>query len=100
MQVHASDSEVKQTEKVEFGIGKGLLQGHARRWVAPALKSLELSEGFLQSIFKKSGGAGGRQVCDQLTQDSLMAREEDTVTGIKSLGSGRPGAMCSWSSSS
>lgn len=63
MQVRAPDSEVKQTEKVELGIGKGLLQGHARRQVAPALKSLELSEGFLQSIFK-SGGAGDRQVRD------------------------------------
>lgn len=95
MQVRAPDSEVKQTEKVEFGIGKGLLQGHARGRVAPARKSLELSEGFLQSTFKKSGGAQGPQVCDQLTQDSLMAREEDSVTGVKSLGSGRPGAMCS-----
>lgn len=58
MQVRAPDGEVKQTEKVEFGVGKGLLQGHARRQVAPALKSLELSEGFLQSIYKSQVGQG------------------------------------------
>ena len=45
-------SEAKQTETLEFGAEKGLLQGQARRWVAHVLKSPELSEGFRQSIFK------------------------------------------------
>ena len=58
MQVRAPDGEVKQTEKVEFAVGRGLLQDHARRRVAPALKSLELSEGFLQSIYKSQVGQG------------------------------------------
>ena len=36
----------------ELVADKGLLQGQAGRWVARALKSLELPEGFRQSIFK------------------------------------------------
>ena len=35
-------SDAKQTEMMGFGAEKGLLQGHARRWVAQALKSLKL----------------------------------------------------------
>ena len=35
-------SDAKQTEMLEFGAEKGLLQGHARRWVSQALKSLKL----------------------------------------------------------
>ena len=45
-------SEARQSEMLELGAEKGLLQGHARREVAHALKSLELPEGFLQSAFK------------------------------------------------
>ena len=44
-------SEAKQMETSEFAAEKGLLQGHARRRVAQALKSPKLSEGFQQSIF-------------------------------------------------
>ena len=40
-------SEAKQTEMSEFGAEKGLLQGHERRKVAHALKSLELLYLFL-----------------------------------------------------
>ena len=35
-----SHSEAQQTASLELGSEKGLLQGHARRWVAGALKDL------------------------------------------------------------
>ena len=40
--MHPSHSEAKQTEVSESGTQKGLLWGHARRWVARALKSPKL----------------------------------------------------------
>ena len=60
-------SEAKQTETVEFGAEKGLLQGHARRWVAHA----KLPVGFLQSTFKSQVREGGRRVRDQHVHNSL-----------------------------
>ena len=44
--------EAKQTGTSEPGAEKGLLQAHAGRWVAHALKSPKLPEGFCQSTFK------------------------------------------------
>ena len=44
--------EAKQTEILEFGAEKDLLQGHARRWVAFASKNPEVPESFQQSVFK------------------------------------------------
>ena len=41
-------NEAKQTEKLEFGAEKGLLQGHARRQVVCAPKSTDLLEEFQQ----------------------------------------------------
>ena len=45
---------------------------------------------------------GSHSVCDQLTHNSdwLMVSEKGGVTRVKSLGSRRPGAKCSRSSSS
>ena len=50
-------SEAKQTERLKFGAEKDLLQVE----VVHILKSLELPEGFWQSLFLKGtcGGAGG-----------------------------------------
>ena len=45
-------SEAKQTEMPEFGAEKGLLQGHARRQVAPAPKSPQFSKGFGKAFLK------------------------------------------------
>ena len=45
-------SETKQTETLEFGIEKVLLQGHARRWVAHALKAPNSPEGFGKALLK------------------------------------------------
>ena len=42
-------SEAKQTETLEFGAEKVLLQGHARRQVAQAPQNPELLEGFQHS---------------------------------------------------
>ena len=69
-------SEAKQSETSEFGAERGLLQGHARRWVAHALKIPELPEGFLrQSIFKSQVSGVGLRVCDQLMHNSLADGE-------------------------
>ena len=65
-------SEAKQTEILEFGAEKGLLQGHARRRVAPALKSPELPKGFQQSTFQSQVEEGARGICDQLVHNSLI----------------------------
>ena len=46
-------SEPQQAEGFEFGADKGLLQGHARRWVVCAPKSPEPLKGICQSIFLK-----------------------------------------------
>ena len=64
-------SEAKQTEMSEFGAEKGLLQGHARRQVAHALKTGN-SGGFQQSIFKSQVREGGCRVCDHLMHNSLI----------------------------
>ena len=45
-------SQAKQTKTPDFGAEKGLLQGHVRREVAHALKSLELPEGVQPSTLK------------------------------------------------
>ena len=64
-------SEAKQTEILESGAEKGLLQGHAKRWVAPALKSPELPKGFQQSTFQSQVKEGAHRICDQLVHNSL-----------------------------
>ena len=64
-------SEAKHTKTSEFGAEKGLLQGHARRRVAHALKSPELPEGFWQSIFKSQVREGVLRLCDQLMRSFL-----------------------------
>ena len=48
----------KHMKTLEFTAEKGLLQGHAGRWVAHALKWHELLIGFWQSIFKSQVRAG------------------------------------------
>ena len=63
-------SEPKQTEMPKFGAEKGLLQGHARRRVACALKSPELAKEFWQSTFKSQVRGCGLRVRDQLTHTS------------------------------
>ena len=45
-------------ETLEFGAGKGLLQGHARRQVVHALGNPKLPEGFQQRILKGKVRAG------------------------------------------
>ena len=64
-------SEAKHTKTSEFGAEKGLLQGHARRCVAHALKSPEFPEGFQQSIVKGKVREGACRVCDQLVHNPL-----------------------------
>lgn len=39
-------SEIKQTERLELGPEKNLLQNHTRRWVAPAPKPPTSLKGF------------------------------------------------------
>ena len=56
---------------MEFGAGKGLLQGHTRRQVVHALKSSELPEGFWQSPFKSQVREVGWKVCDQVVHNFL-----------------------------
>ena len=51
-------SEASQTERSEFGAGKGLLQCHARRSMAHALKSFSLPEEFSSKHLKMAGGMG------------------------------------------
>ena len=63
------------TEMSELVAEKGLLQGQARRWVACALKSLELPERFQQSIFKSQQREEGHKVHDQLVYRSLIDGE-------------------------
>ena len=38
------------TKTLEFGAQKGLLQGHARRWVAHALKTLNSPKAFSKAL--------------------------------------------------
>lgn len=49
-------SDAKQTEMMGFSAEKGLLQGHARRWVAQALKSLKLPEA--KHFYRQGVGKG------------------------------------------
>ena len=64
-------SESKQTKSE-----KGLLQDHARRWVALALKALGSLKGFHKALLKARQGRVGHRVCDQFMQFSnvLLAR--------------------------
>ena len=64
-------NEAKQTETLEFGAEKSLLQGHARRWEVYALKSPELPERFWQSTFKSQVREGCFSVCYQVVHNSL-----------------------------
>lgn len=47
-----------EAKRWEFGAEKGLLQGHARKWVIHAPENPELPEGFQQSSFKDKGDGG------------------------------------------
>ena len=46
------------TKTLEFGAEKGLLQGHARRWVAHALRSTKLLKTFIKALLKAKGEGG------------------------------------------
>ena len=66
-------SEAKQTEILEFGAEKGLLQGHVKRQMSHALKSPELPEGFWQRIFKSQVKEVGCRICNRLVHNSVIA---------------------------
>ena len=70
-------NEARQTETLEFGVEKGLLQGHVRRREVYALKSPELPARLWQSTFKGQVREGCCSVCDQLVHNSLNGK----VTG-------------------
>ena len=59
-------SEAKQTEKLEFGAEKGLLQGHVRRWAARAQKTQNFSKGFCKGSLKARWGRGVVSCCKLL----------------------------------
>ena len=65
-------SEARQSEMLELGAEKGLLQGHARRWVASTLRTSELPKGFQQSTFKSRVRDAGHRVCDQTVHNSQI----------------------------
>ena len=65
-------NEAKQTETLEFGAGRNLLQGHARK-TRCFLLLLVLPKGFQQSIFtSEMREEKGSRVTDQLRHDSLV----------------------------
>ena len=67
----------KQPETSEFGAKKDLLQGHAKRWVAHALKKpLNSWKGFCKAFLKTSKEGGWQRVCSAHGQSSdwLMVR--------------------------
>ena len=45
-------TEVKQTEKLEFGVEKGSLQGSSKEYMMFMLRRLELPSGFQGRVFK------------------------------------------------
>ena len=47
-----------KTKTLEFGREKGLLQGHARRWVAHALRGTKLLKTFSKDLLKAKGKGG------------------------------------------
>ena len=62
----STHSESQQTEMFEFGAEKGLLQGHARRWVVCDPKPPEPLKGICQSIFFKARWGRGIVSCWKL----------------------------------
>ena len=68
-------NEAKHTEISEFGAKKGLLQGHAKRQVAHALKGAGLPfETVSAKHFKKQITEGVHRVCDLLMHHSLIGQ--------------------------
>ena len=94
--------ESKHAETLECGPETGLLQGPSRTQVIRALKSSEIPGGFQPSIFKNHVGWGcGCRICDQLEHSSLIGWWWGHRGLLyQSLGSRRPGIVCSWSSNS
>lgn len=77
----------------ELVADRGLLQGQAGRWVARALKSFELPEGFRQSIFISQQREEGRRGHDQLIYRSLIGGEG---TGCHRVDFISPRALGDW----
>ena len=78
-------SEVKNNTKTsEFGAEKGLLQGHARRLVAQALKTPNSSRKLsAKHFYREDGGAGGGDgglvVANILVSDPLFLHSSHKV---------------------
>ena len=58
VRVCPTHSEAKQTETLEFGAEKGLLQGQARRTGGSCPKTLDSSKGFSKVLLKARQGRG------------------------------------------
>ena len=91
--------------KQSISLEQGLLKGHARKGGFYPKKNSQLPEGFWQRTFESQMRKGGCKVCDQLMHSSLMADGEGIRQCYKGehhqfLGSSRPGALYSRSSSS
>ena len=91
-QVHVPEAQERQTNWMsEFGAEKGLLQGHARRQVAHALKNPKLPKGFWQSTFKsqvgREGSVQGLWAAHAQFSDWRVEREQGGVTWVSIISS-------------
>ena len=71
-------SEAKQSGMSEFGAENGVLQGHARRWVACAQQKHKLPKGFQQSVLK------GQVRVSTLVAANFLAQENPLSTKVRS----------------
>ena len=63
------------TKTLEFGAEKGLLQGHARRWVSYALKTPKTPRKLsAKPFYKKGEGGAWLAVANFLVSDPLFLR--------------------------
>ena len=65
-------SEARQTEMSEFGARERFIAGPCKEPAGSCSKKSELPEGFRQRIFESQVREGGRRVCDQFLDNSLI----------------------------
>ena len=74
-------SKAKQTKTLKLGTKKGLLQGHTKRWVAPAPQTPNSQKSFSKAFLKASEAGVRFVVADFLVQEFCVLAEvrEDQV---------------------
>ena len=68
-------SKAKQTKTLKLGTKKCLLQGHRKRWVAPAPQTPNSQKGFSKAILKASEAGVRLVIADFLVQEFFVLAE-------------------------